>query len=138
MYQVVRDRYGFNESGDIVSHFYFANFMGDLFLDAGIEMGNSLLIRHPNNRWILESQAMLLARAGKQDQAIMLYEHILELPNQQNDRLHHRFGCWTKLPLAKLLVESNLDGAKKYLSEIMEDPLGCYNSEDAAALLRRW
>ena len=138
MYQVVRDRYAINESSDIVSHFYFAEFMDDVFLDAGIEMGNSLLIRHPNNRWILDSQAMLFARAGKKDQAIMLYEHILELPNQQKDRLHHRFGCWTKLPLAKLLVESNLDRAKKYLSEIMEDPLGCYNSEDAAALLGRW
>ena len=67
----------------------------------------------------------------------MLYEHILELPYQQKDRLHQMFGCWTKLPLAKLLAESNLDRAIKYLSEIVEDPLGCFNSEDAAVLLGR-
>ncbi len=137
IYGVVRDRYGFDESGDIVSHNTFANFPDELFLEEGIAMGNSLLKRYLDNRWILDSQAELLARAGKNAEAIMLHERVLALPNQEPDRLHRMFGCWTKLSMAGVLVESNLDRAKKYLSEIIDNPLGCFNSAQATALLGR-
>ena len=135
LYQFVKERYGFDPENDPVTHYYLDVLGEDSFVDEAISLGNTLMATAPNNRWLLTSQASLLATSGDTDRAIMLYQRILDLPNQQDDWLHNAFNCWTWLPLSALLLEKDQTLAEHYLNEIINSSQGCGNRQEAGSML---
>jgi len=135
LYQFVKERYGFDKEKDPVTHYYLDVLGEEKFVDEAISLGKDLLAQAPNNRWILTSQASLLATSGDTDSAIRLYQRILDLPNQQDDWLHNAFNCWTWLPLSSLLMEKDPALAERYLHEIINSSQGCGNRQSAESML---
>ena len=135
LYEFVNERYGFDKEADPVTHFYLDVLDPSTLVDEAIALGNALLDKFTNNRWILRSQASLLAKAGDENAAVDLYRRVLELPNQQDDRLHNGTDCWTWLPLSSLLLEKDPAQAKRYLNRIVNSPQGCSGRQTAESML---
>ncbi len=137
IYRLVRARYGFDMEGDVVTHHYLGRLDSRELADDTIEMGENLLEKHPDNRWILTTQASMFARAGEDAGAIELYERVLTIPNQQDDWLHNLFDCWTWGPLATLLLDRDPTRARHYLNSLLESEYGCSGRQNAEDMLAR-
>lgn len=134
-YQFVNERYGLGKEPNPVTHFYLNRLDTNELIDEAIALGNTLLNLSPNNRWILQTQASLLAKAGDENAAIDLYRRVLELPNQQDDWLHNAFDCWAWLPLSSLLLEKDPAQAERHLNSMINSPHGCSGRQVAESML---
>lgn len=134
-YIFVSDYYEKDLETDVVTHYYLDVIGSDTIREEAIAMGTELLSEHPDNRWILTTQASLLAQDSQNALAVDLYKRLLELPNQQDDWLHNAFDCWTWMPLAELLIETDPEQAKMYLNSIINSSQGCSSSGQAIEML---
>jgi len=85
-----------------------------------IDMGERLLAEHPNNRWLLFAQGGLLAESGAGAEAAVLYQRILDLPNQNQDFLHRLFGAWSGFGLAGIYRDDDPEEARRALRRIVD------------------
>lgn len=76
------ERYGLARDNDPVVHALSPRFPERERRFLGVEVGERLLVEHPDNRKILLTQAELLLRGGKRDRALALLRKVRDLPNQ--------------------------------------------------------
>ncbi len=137
LFQVAIDLYGVGEQPDAVIHFAGARLAPGPVKRLTIDMGERLLVGHPNNRWLLLAQAYLLAESGAGAEAAALYQRILDLPNQNQDFLHRLFDSWSWYGLAGIYHDDDPGEARRALRRIIDcgAPV-CPNQDQAETMLQ--
>lgn len=116
--QVAVEHYDIAARPDAVIHY-----AADAFsvVSLGIPMGEGLLEKHANNRWILLAQGGLLLQEGdaRREDAADVFRRILALPNQHPDFLNRLFRSWSRIGLAEAYRDSNPTLARRHLRELI-------------------
>ncbi len=85
-----------------------------------IVVGENILTEHPNNRWFLGTQAVLMLQTGQIESAESLLKRHINLPNQNNDFVHRILLSESLLLLAEIKMQSNPKQARDYLNQVVE------------------
>lgn len=100
-----------------------------------VEVGENLLKRFPNNKWLLLFQGYLHVQLDDNERAVSIFETIISLPEQHQDFLRRLFIGWSHLEIAKILQQSNPTKAKKHLQQIVALKIGGETQANALQLL---
>jgi len=133
--EAAMDHYGTGARPDPVIHFASMRFPSGRAKQKGLEMGESLLAEHPDNRWILMAQAELLQDAGDTARAGELLERALNLPNQNDDFVHRLMQGSFHLSLARILWDTDREAARPHLIKTLDSPLDGDARREAEAML---
>ena len=126
-------RYG--EEPDAVVHFAALRLPEERSKDMAIRMGEQLLSRHPNNRWMLLSQGELLQQRERFEESSACFHRILDLPNQQSDFLSRLFKVWGWMALAQMSAEHDRSQSRLYLQKIIDSGIRGGTLEEAKRML---
>lgn len=134
-FALLDNRYPDKLIDNAIVHFAAPRLPDEQSKDKAISVGMSLLERHPDNRWILLTQGYLLQQRDRVDESIQCFEHILSLPNQQDDYLHRLFNVWSWMALAQMNMHSEPAQARRYLEQVLANGDIEDQQEEARVLL---
>jgi hypothetical protein len=133
------DRYSLREAPDPALHFLALTLDTPRSRAWGIAQGERLLKTHSRNRWILFTQANLLASdPTRTGDAVRLYQAVLDLPNQTPDFLHRLFRAWCLTGSGRLLHATQPEEAERRLEQVFRLKVGGDTEAEARRLLARW
>ncbi|MEO1028431.1 MAG: serine hydrolase domain-containing protein [Pseudomonadota bacterium] len=106
----------FEEPDRLVLHFAAMNLQGgaDPMIDA---FNDRVLAAHPNNKWVLLAASGYFERTSRDDEAFLLYQRIIDLPNQEEDFLRRLFLAWAYRDQARIMMGSDLEAAAELLDK---------------------
>lgn len=98
------------------------------------DFDKQVIAAHPDNRWALLFSAEYHENSGHTALAIARYEHILALPNQQEDFLRKLFQAWSCTGLVRLYRDDDPALALSYAEQGIALGVGGEEQADLEAL----
>lgn len=106
----------FEDPDRLVLHFAAMNLQGGS--EPMIDRFNTLVLdNQPHNKWVLLAATGYLERTGREDEAFLLYQRIIDLQNQEEDGLRRLFVAWAYRDQARIMMGSDLNAARDLLEK---------------------
>lgn len=134
---IASTRYQNPEIPDPVVHFAALRLPNEQTRESAIRIGEKLLARHPDNRWMLLAQAYLLQQQAEFERSSACFHRILKLPNQEPDFIGRLFKVWSWMALAQMSEERDPAQAQGYLQQVMDSGITGDMLEEAKRMLKR-
>lgn len=78
-----------------------------------LTLDSTVVAAHPRNRWALLMSGGIQGNLGNPSLAVLRYQAILDLPNQESDGLHTLFRAWSYSGMAMALRNSDRERARQ-------------------------
>lgn len=106
---------------DAVIQFVLQQMNNPVLIKTSVGIGETLVKKHPFNRWHLYMLANAYSKTNDFEKAVVIFERINSLPNQNSDPLFRElFLLDSKLELAKFYKNTDIRRAKKLLKEVLD------------------
>lgn len=134
---IASTRYYNPELPDPIVHFAALRLPNEQNKESAIRIGEQLLTRHPDNRWMLLAQAYLLQQRAQFEKSSACFHRILNLPNQEPDFIGRLFKVWSWMALAQMSEGHDPAQARRYLQQITGSGITGDMLEEAKRMLKR-